>query len=175
MVSAISAVSFSTSTVNYDALTQATKIRLEALGIDTSGIRTESEGQLKLKEVQSTTTANKSQKKESDSEGSSKKAGSSNPSMDSIRQDVKALAADVGVRYSESDDVDDVLLAIEKKISSLAGSVDSSNKESSGEVKAYQARYDAIYTTYKSAQASQSMLTQGLDMLASYNMYSLGL
>ncbi len=175
MVSAISATIFNTSTINYDALTQATRLRLEALGIDTSNIRTESEGQLKLREVQNGSTVNKSKKSNSDSDDSSKKTGGTNPSMDSIRQDVKALAADVGVSYSESDDVDEVLLSIENKIKSLASDVDPANEAQAEEVKSYQSRYDSIYMSYKSAQSSQAMLTQGLDMLASYNMYSLGL
>ena len=89
-------------------LTPATKAKLEALGIDTTNIKTEAEGKAMLIAAQAE-RSNSAQK-------SKQPKGNQN---DEVMEKVKQLADDLNVTYSDSDTVDDIVDRISSKVEKL--------------------------------------------------------
>ena len=167
MTDAINAINSSavknTSSSSSGALSEDTKKKLEALGIDTSNITKETQGKSKLKEAQAAAHA----------QGHGQKPQSAS-SMQAIKTEVDALAAKMGVSVGTNDKIDDIFRNISAKISSLQSAA-GTDKTKSAEVESYQAEYASISSEYTQMQASQSMLGKSLNALASYNKAALGL
>lgn len=161
-ISAISSSSVSTSTSSSSAtLTDATKKKLEALGIDTTNIKTEADGQEKLKEAQAAQAAAQQQGKPQ----------GTNP-METIQDGAKSLAASMGVAVGSKDDIDTIFSNLSTKITELQASAgDDQTKKS--EVDGYQLQYDTLYREYSQAMAAKNMT--GASALANYNKAALGL
>lgn len=152
-----------------DKLSETTKKRLEALGIDTSSIKTETQGRSILASVE----------KVNSKDGTEKVQGQGkNPEGENIKQRAKELAAQFNVSVSPRDGLKEIL----DKISTA---IDGMKTESVGapdklqEAAKYQAAYDSIVGAASSMQqqqdASQGKLSGSLDGLALYNKIKLGL
>lgn len=165
MTSSISAISGSlvgtSSSGSSTALTDVTKKKLEALGIDTTNIKTESDGQAKLQEAQAAQAAAQHQGKHH----------GTNP-MESIEDGAKSLAAQMDIAVGTKDDIGTVFSNISTKIEELQASAgDDQTKKS--EVDGYQKQYDTLYREYSQAMAAKKMT--GASALANYNKAALGL
>ena len=157
-VSSAIAVS-STSSSSAAKLTTATKAKLEALGISTTNITTEAEGQIALKIAQTKAEATKSKPPEKQDE--------------SIKTEAKTLASQVGASVSDSDSTDEILNKISSKISELKASA-GDDQTKLAEIENYQASLDKLSETYAS-MPSQAKLDNSMSNLANYNKVSLGL
>lgn len=154
-VSASATSNTSSSSSSSTKLTDATKAQLEALGIDTTNITTEADGQAALKAAE----ANKE---------TAKMSQASNPSEDSIKTDAKSLASELGVSISDDDTTDDILDKISSAISQLREAA-GDDQTKLAEVEKYQDEYDTISGDYTNMQTSQAQLTNSMSGLASYN------
>ena len=88
-------------------LTATTKAKLEALGVDTKEIRTEAEGQMKLKEAQMSSSSGVQQSKPA------------SPNEDSVLEEAKALASKLDISVSSTDTVDEIVDKITEKIEDM--------------------------------------------------------
>jgi hypothetical protein len=161
MTDTISAVSSASSTSSSSSsstkLTAATKAKLEALGIDTTNIATESEGQITLKVAEAKQEA--TQKAQS---------SSSNSSEESIKTEAKSLATSMNVSVSDNDTTSDILDKISEKLTSLQQDA-GDDKVKLAELGNYQQQYEALTGQYSSMQTSQAQLSNSMSALASYN------
>ena len=148
------------------ALTDATKKKLEAMGIDTSKIKTETDGQTKLKEAQASQGSASAQGKHQPPQGASQ--------MKSIEEEATALAGKMNVDVKKGDKIDDILSNISQKITGLQASAGTDESKKS-EVGNYQSEYNKISTEYQSLKTAQSMLSNSLNGLANYNKAAFGL
>lgn len=168
----ISSVSFgSFQGANSKPLTEETKKKLEALGVDTKKIRTENEGQKRLKEIQSVQQNHQihqaGQNQQIQEPNNQQKSGS----MSQLINNVKELASDVGLTVGFSVDIEEVFKSIQAKITQLKTTrVNSVDEDSKAKAASLQNRYETLYTEYQSKKKSQNMLTGALAGLASYNM-----
>lgn len=139
------------------ALTPETKAKLEALGIDTTNIKTEAEGQAILKAAE---VNPKEIQKAHAPKGCS--------SIDSIRAEAIQLASKVGVSVSGNDKIDDILNKIAYKINELKVSA-GHDQNKLAQINQYQSELDLISSEFLSMKSSHAQLSNGMDALASYN------
>lgn len=138
-------------------LTNATKVKLEALGINTTNIKTEIQGQAALRTAEEKRKALQKLKTES-----------ANRSQEVIKTEAKSLAAQVGASVSDDDSVSDILIKVASKVNDLKASAgDDSTKQA--EADQDQAKYEALANEYSSVQAAQSKLSGSMDGLAQLN------
>jgi len=145
-------------------LSAATKSKLEAMGIDTTNITTEVQGQTALKAA------------ELKKEAAAQKAGGAqgNSSEASIKADAKSLASQVGASVADDDSIDDIMSKISSKIRELRASA-GTDESKLAEIEGYQTQLDSISSTYSAMQTSQAQLSSSMSGLASYNKASLNL
>ncbi|MCR4881288.1 MAG: hypothetical protein K6A44_04975 [bacterium] len=130
-------------------LTPATKAKLTALGYDTSSIKTEAEGRMKLQEL----LLDKTQ-----SSDKTKKTNKSN-GEDYVMAKVKRLADELNVSYSDDDTVDDIINRITTKVEELmAKAGDDKDKKA-----------DAIYYGGRLNEVKR-MLESQIDLSGTMNM-----
>lgn len=153
----------SASTAN-QPLTAATKAKLDALGVDTTSIKTETQGQVALSAAQTKQEAQKS--------AHSHQGG--NSSMESIKNEAKSLASQVGVSVSDEDKVDDILSKVASKISELQVAA-GTDETKLAQVQQYQSQYDSISSSLSNMQAAKAQLSSSMDNMASYNKMAHGL
>ncbi len=168
-ISSISASSSasSSSSSSSSALSETTKKKLEALGIDTSNIKTETEGQTKLKQAQAAQAAQQvaGQKMQQPQTGNSE---------DTIKSEAKSLASKMDVAVSTDDDISAILENISAKIDNLKASA-GTDEAKKKEVNDFESQYSSISEEYTTLQSKQAMLSGSLSGLASYNKASLAL
>lgn len=170
MVSSISSIfgaSFGSS--SGDKLTDATKKKLEELGIDTSNIKTESQGQSVLAAIKKTKEAEGAKKPE---------AIGGNAEEESNKTKAKELAAQLNISVAAKDSTIDILNKISVAIDNLKTQA-VGDPQKIQEAAKYQAAYDSIVGSVTSMQqqqnASHKKLAGSLDGMALYNKIKLGL
>ena len=144
-------------------LTAATKAALEALGIDTSSIITEAQGQAALKSAK--TKTEQPQKTQ---------ATNKNSSMAEIKDEAKQLAAKIGVSVSDNDKIDEILTKISAKIESLKSAA-GGDKTKTSEIDGYQAQLESITNSLNSTKSAQSQLSASMNNMAMMNKILLNL
>ncbi len=150
-VSAVSMVNYmyslkSSYSQNNDELTAATRAKLSALGVDTKYIKTEAEGQIKLKEAQIERFSNSSEE-------------SQNNSTDDVLEEAKELAAKLDVYIASTDTIDDIIDKLTAKIEQM--------KEDAGED--FDKLADVNYYERELAMIEKSNMSQ-LELSASMNL-----
>lgn len=161
-----SCMAFSINSINVAGLTnigfgtklsEATKAKLETLGIDTANIKTEAEGQaiLKMAEAKPEET-----RKTHASQGYS--------SMESIKAEALQLASQIGVSVSGSDKIDDILDKISYKINELRVNT-GSDQNKPDQINQYQSKLDTLSNEFLNMQSSKAKLSNSLNCLAAYN------
>lgn len=160
-ISSISSVSVasSSSASSSSALTEDTKKKLEALGIDTSNIKTETEGQQKLKEAQA-------------AQASAQQKPQSNTSMEIVEDNAKSLASKIGAVVGNDDKIDDIFDKISTKISDLKASAGNDETKKSA-AEAFDSEYNTLYSEYNRVLSSMKMT--GATALGNYNKVALGI
>lgn len=150
------ATSINSATNTAPKLTDETKAKLKALGVDTTNITSEAQGQIALVQAQAKKeVAHKS------------KTGENQP-QEAIKSEAQSLASELGVTVAKGDSIDTILSNISNAISKLQADAGSDETKLSA-VKNYQAKYDSISSSYTSMQASHSKLDKSMSSLASYN------
>jgi len=142
-------------------LTDDTKKKLEELGVDTTGITTEAQGQIALLQAQQAQGGEKAH-----SGGGGKEA------MENIKSQATALAAKVGVQVSSDEKISDIMAAIGPAIDAKVSAA-GNDQTKIAEVQELQSEYDSISSSLSNMQAQhqakQAQLTGSLEGLANYN------
>ncbi len=146
-----------------NALTEATKRKLEALGVDTSNILTESEGQLRLQEALAKLAIAEAQNLQYKCAG--------NPNV-SIEDKAKDLATSIGIETGNQDKIEFILRKISE---ALMGVMIAAGKDESklNKYEDYKNQYDDICSQYAQATASENMT--GATAMGYYNKMLFGL
>lgn len=153
----------SINTATGEKLTAATKAALEALGVDTTSILTEAQGQTALKSAKAQAEAPQQAQ-----------APHKNSSMAEIKDEAKQLAAKVGVSVSDNDKIDEILTKISAKIESLKSAA-GGDKTKTSEIDGYQAQLESITNSLNSTKSAQSQLSASMNNMAMMNKILLNL
>jgi len=181
MISSIGAVGTVSSSYkiysSQQALTAQTKSQLESMGINTTNIKSEEQGQTTLQSLQTnnTTQTQNVQQAAPPSGGDS--------SAESVKEAAISLAQKVGASVSSDDNIEDILDAISQAISNLQAQA-ANDPQKITKIKQFEADYQSLCQSVsemeasKTASAIQGISSQaqtGLDGLASYNMASISI
>jgi len=166
-INAINGTSGAASSQAISRLTDATKKQLEALGVDTSSIKTESQGQVVLKAAKNTQATQ-----------GAKEAHKGNSPQDAIKEQAKSLASKLNITVSSKDDTNAILNKISSAISVLkteaVGDVQKTQK-----LAQFQSEYNAIAGAVAGMaaqkQAGHDQINNSLNGMANYNKALLGL
>lgn len=184
MVSGIGAIGSIGSNFAISSLQQAlsaqTRMKLESLGIDTSNIRTEAQGQAALQSSQSSQSTQQGQ-------GAQKvqipvQGGANQSAIESIKAEAMALASKVGASVSSEAKLGDIMAAIAQALSNLQVQA-ANNPKKMAEVGKYQSEYASLNQSVSNLQSTMqpqhaqmpgaSQIQSSLDGMALYNMASL--
>ena len=161
-VSSNSAASSSSNSSSAAKISDETKKKLEALGLDPSKYTSEAAAQAAITEAQQAQQAQQAQ-------AQPKNSGTS---METIEDSVKNLASKMGVPVGNNDKVDDILGNLSDKISELKTSAGTDETKKT-EATAYDNEYFTLNAEYTQATAAQNMT--GATAVAVYNKAALGL
>jgi hypothetical protein len=160
MTSAISSVGGASSAggaSGASALSEDTKKKLKALGLDPTKYATEADAQLAIQETTSKQTAQKP-------------AGADN--FKTVEEEAQALASEMGLPVGNNDKIDDIMDGISAKIEELQSSAGSDPTKLS-QLNDYNNKYTTISNELAQLQAAKNMT--GATALGNYNKASLGL
>lgn len=163
-INAINATEVQTSAVGVqaeeeDELSTATKKELEALGIPVTEGMTEAEAQEKIQEA-------KLQKQAA--------VGEDAPSEAEIMADVKTLASQIGVVYSDSDDTEEILANIADELEAQIDEAENNPNELST-LMGYFNKLKDLDTVFDEMQSVQETIYAAMDMVATKNKKEHGL
>lgn len=144
-------------------LTEETKKKLQALGIDTSNIKTEAEGQAALKEAMAKQAA-----------ANHHHDPSKSMSEKTIEDQAKSLASQMGVSVGNNDTLDVILSNISNKIDELQSSA-GNDQTKLADLNNYKAKFATLSDEFSQLTVSRSMINNSLQGMANYNRASLGL
>lgn len=160
-VNSVQNTGFTSSASFSQKLTDATKKKLEYLGVDAGSIKTEAQGQAELK-----IAIQKEMQKAQDTNHSGSEA--------MIKAQAKDLAYEVGASVPSSQKVGDILTKVSSKITELKQAAGTDETKLS-KVYQYQSQYDAIVSSFNNMQTAKTQIATGMDGLANYNKILLGL
>jgi len=141
-----------------DKIKPETKKKLEALGIDPSKIKTETEAQKKIKEVESV-QANQSVQQ----------GYQANP-MQQVFTDAKKLAETIGIQVDKIDNLDKLFDKMDKTIKDFENQARNDvDDDRRNMVSIVRQEYEKIHAQYLSAQADSQKITTNLNSMATYN------
>lgn len=144
---------------NHDKLSEETKKKLEALGIDPSTVKTETEAQQKIKEAES-------------AQANAQVQGVQiNSPMAEIVQDAKDLAEKIGLSTSNIGDFEKFLEKIDKRIKEFEKEVENDKDDERRKmVDGVRGFYEDIKAEYEKFIMERDKITNDLDIIATYNM-----
>lgn len=138
-------------------LTAQTKALLNDLGVDISRINTEEQGQTILAAVQTKQDINQ------------KKIQSAQKiSQESITNEVKDLAAQLGISVSDIDTTAEILNKISNKINEMKDDAEHDQAKLQS-AKGYEAKYENLSQNYMNMQFFQAQINNTMSNLAVYN------
>mgnify|MGYP001805805869 CR=1 FL=1 len=145
------------------SLSSATKAKLEALGIDTSKIKTEAQGQAILKAIE---------KRKKELHGIL--GPQEQPPKDNVKAEAKNLASAVGISASDDDTTNEILNKISAKLKQLRQSA-GDDKEKLAQVKQFEGKYQEISGQVSDTPEAKAKLSASMDALANMNKFFLNL
>jgi len=154
-ISSTAATSASSASSSAPKLTDDTKSKLQALGVDTTSITTEAQGQIALlvaQQQQQTQTAGKPP------------TGGGKEQMEAIKAQATSLASKLGVSVSADEKLPEIMAAIAPALtakSSAAGE----DQIKIAEVQELQGEYDSISSTLSNMEAQKSQTAQNTQKL----------
>jgi hypothetical protein len=138
-------------------LKEETKKKLEALGIDPSSVKSETDAKIKIHQAEAAAQANIH----------IPKGNEANP-IQQVFTDAKDLAERVGIKSGTVQKISDLFNAIDQKISNFENGIELNDEEKNTTASLRQ-EFSDIYATYAKAQRSQARITGDMGVLAEYN------
>lgn len=162
-ISAIGNMGMSTSflgvTSSAQKLTDATKKQLESLGIDTTKIKTEAQGQTALQQAQSTQSSQSSSQTQHAQNGTHQHTGG-NAEIQALKTQATELAAKLGVTVQPDEKLSEILAAIQPALDAKL-SASGNDQSKLAEVQSLQAEFNTISSSLSSIQAQQPQKSEG--------------
>lgn len=162
-------------------LTPQTKALLESLGVDTSSIQTEAQGQIALVQAQNSQQSNDAQKSQGSQQ--SHQGGGNREAFQSIKADAIDLAGKLGISVAQNSKLSDIMTSIAQALSTLQVQA-GSDPQKLAQVSQYQSEFDAIGQSIQSLQSSiqpsqassgSKQIQNSMACLAVYNMASIAI
>lgn len=161
-VNSISSFSGQTQTTT-SKLSEATKQKLQALGIDPTSVTSEAQAQTLITAAQS-----RRQVQKTNNENNSKNTCSSESELISR---AKSLAAQMGVSVSSTESLSDILSKLTSRISAMSGQKNANVKD----LQKFQAEISSIQSEYSTVQSNEDSMYTALNYTANMNKFTLGL
>ncbi len=140
-------------------LSEETKAKLQALGIDPSTVSSESEAQSLIAQVEAMSKSDQARPNSSDQ---------------SLLTKAQSLAEDVGVQYSYKDNLDELCKKISEKIEQLASQYGNDGAKMSV-LEDYQRELASIDSRYSTEIDKSNDIFNAMNMISVSNKYALGL
>lgn len=184
MISKIGAIGNVNSSDAMQSLSPQTKILLESMGINTSNITTEAQGQTALKSAQGTQESQNSQQMQGLPPPPPPEGGN-NSQMEAIKEEATSLAQKLGVSVSSADKINDIMDKISTALSKLESDA-ANNPQKTAQLTEYKTEFQHLYQSLSDAQsAMESSMAQAqvganhiqssMTGLASYNQASISI
>jgi len=162
-ISAIGNMGMSTSflglTSSTQKLTDATKKQLESLGIDTTKITTETQGQTALQQSQSTQSSQSSQQTQQAQNGGQQHTGG-NAEIQALKLQATELAAQLGITVQPDEKLSEILAAVQPALDAKLSAA-GNDQSKMAEVQSLQAEFNSISSSLSNMKAQNSQQTQG--------------
>ena len=159
-ISAIGNIGMSTSflglTSSAQKLTDATKKQLESLGIDTTKITTETQGQTALQQSQQTQQSQSSQQTQN---GGQNHTGG-NAEIQALKSQASALAAQLGITVASNEKLSDIVAAIQPALDAKLSAA-GNDQSKLAEVQQLESEFNSISSSLSDMQAQRSQQAQG--------------
>ena len=142
-INSVASTTITTKTTEQESeLSAATKAQLEAIGIDPSTVSSESQAQALI----------------ANANGASFKSmlggqNKTNSSDDTYLREAKSLASSIGVTYSSSDSIEDILSNISSKLNQMMSAAQM-NPSQMQMIQMYRSQLDQISSNYSQAQSA---------------------
>ena len=142
-INSVSSTTITTKTTEQESeLSAATKAQLEAIGIDPSTVSSESQAQALI----------------ANANGASFKSmlgeqNKTNSSDDTYLREAKSLASSIGITYSSSDSIEDILSNISSKLNQMMSAAQM-NPSQMQMIQMYRSQLDQISSNYSQAQSA---------------------
>ena len=147
-------------------LSESTKRKLQALGIDPSSVTSEAQAQSLINAAQT-----RQQVQKANNESNSKNTCSSEAELISR---AKSLASKLGVSVSNNSPLTEILGSISSKINSLSNQ-SSTEGYNIQKLQQFQAELYSIQNEYSTVKQSQNSMYTAMNLTANMNKFSLGL
>ena len=146
-------------------LSEETKRKLQALGIDTTNVTSEAQAQMLITAAQSRQQVQKTDTQNKETTCSSE--------LELITK-AKNLASKMGVSISQNSTMSEILTSLSNKISTLTFQTEN-DKTKSNEVQQFRTELTAIENEYSTLTQSQNSIFSAMNISANLNKFMLGL
>ena len=190
MVSGVSSIgSVGSSGSGVQPLSPQTKAQLDLLGVNTSNIKTEAQGQTALQSAQSSQASQSAQQSQQSQQPQqtqgAHKAGGGNQAFESLKSEAMQLASKVGASVSQNDKLDAIMSAISTALTNMQAQA-VNNPQKAARIKGYQVEFQSLSTSLSSMQSSShqqaaqsqvasTQIQNSLNAMALYNMASVSI
>lgn len=145
-------------------ISDSTKRKLQALGIDPTSVTSEAQAQTLINAAQA-----RQQVQRTTNESSSKNTTCSSESE--LISKAKSLASQMGVSVSSTESLSDILNKLSSRISAMSAQQNADTKE----LQKYQAEISSIQSEYSSVKQNQNSMFTAMNYTANMNKFVLGL
>lgn len=163
-INGISSVNNAGICANQPKISDSTKRKLQALGIDPTTVTSEAQAQMLINAAQA-----RQQVQRANNESSSKNTTSSSESE--LISKAKSLASQMGVSVSSTESLSDILNKLSGRISVMSAQQNADTKE----LQKYQAEISSIQSEYSSVKQNQNSMYTAMNYTANMNKFALGL
>jgi len=133
-------------------LTDATRQQLQALGVDTTAITTEAQGQIALLQAQ--------QQQPQQAQGGDKHhSGGGKAEMQAMKSEATELASKLGISVAQDEKLDDIMAAIAPALQAKASAA-GNDQAKLAEVQELQSEYDTLSSSLTSMQSQHQQGAQ---------------
>lgn len=146
-------------------ISEATKRKLIALGIDPTSVTSEAQAQSLILAAQ---------QKQQIQQTAQNDKGNNNPSETELISKAKTLADKMGISVSNNESLTDILSSISSKISTLSAQTNGDNSKIK-ELQDFQAELSEIQNEFSTVQQNQDSMYNAMNYSANMNKLALGL
>lgn len=158
--------SYASSDLQSSKISESTKRKLQALGIDYTSVTSETQAQTLISAAQM-----KQQVQKTNNQDSSKNTCSSESELISR---AKSLASQMGVSVSSNESLTEILSSLSAKISSMSSQA-AGDSSKIRDLQRFQSELSSIQSQYSTVQQSENSMYTAMNYTATMNKYALGL
>lgn len=165
-ISSTSTVYSGSSGTTQNKLSEETKRKLQALGIDATNVTSEAQAQMLISAAQS-----RQQVQQANNDGSSQNTCSGETELISR---ARSLASEMGVSVSNDKSLSDIISLLSSKINAMSWQQED-NGLKTNEIQRFQTELSSLESEYSALNESQNSIFAAMNMTANLNKMMLGL